>query len=68
VQKCTPQNYKETVVKEQSDANIIVVPEKAVIIVRSDKEIAQAVMAAGPDFAKIHKQHRRDHFILRNSK
>lgn len=54
--------------KEQSDANLIIVPEKAVVIVRSDEEIAKAVMAAGPDFAKIHKNHHRDHYIIRNSK
>jgi len=55
-------------VDEKSNENLIIVPEKAVIIVRSDEEVAKAVMAAGPAFGKIHKNHHRDHFIHRNSK
>ena len=52
----------------KDDTGLIVVPDTAIIVVRSDEEIAKAVMAAGPAFGKIHKQHHLDHFILRNSK
>ena len=34
---------------------VIVVPDKVVVVVRSDAEVAAAIMAAGPDFGKIHK-------------
>jgi hypothetical protein len=33
----------------------IIVPDKAVIMVRTDAEVAAAIMAAGPEFGKIHK-------------
>jgi hypothetical protein len=52
---------------DKDDTGLIVVPDTAVIVVRSDEEIAKAVMAAGPSFGKIHKNHHRDHFILRNN-
>lgn len=52
---------------DKNDTGLIVVPDTAVVIVRSDEEIAKAVMAAGPAFGKIHKQHHRDHFILRKN-
>ena len=51
----------------KDDTGLIVVPDTAIIVVRSDEEVAKAVMAAGPAFGKIHKQHHNDHFILRNS-
>ncbi len=51
----------------KDDTGLIVVPDTAIIVVRSDEEVAKAVMAAGPAFGKIHKQHHSDHFILRNS-
>ena len=54
--------------KTKDSGKILVVPDTAIVIVRSDEEIAKAVMSAGPAFGKIHKQHYRDHFILRNSK
>lgn len=53
---------------DKDDTGLIVVPDTAVIVVRSDEEIAKAIMAAGPTFGKIQKQHHRDHFILRNSR
>ena len=53
---------------DKSDTGLIVVPDTAVVVVRSDEEIAKAIMAAGPDFGKVQKQHHRDHFILRISR
>lgn len=60
-------NKKESPVDTKDDTGLIVVPNKAVEVVRSDEEIAKAIMAAGTDFGKIHKNHHRDHFILRNN-
>jgi len=54
-------------VADKDDTGLIVVPDTAVIVVRSDEEVAKAIMAAGPTFGKIHKNHHRDHYILRNS-
>ncbi len=41
---------------------VIVVPDKAIIVVRTDVEVAAAVMAAGPEFGKIHKSAKGDFF------
>lgn len=54
--------------KTKDSGKILVIPKAAVVVVRSDEEVAKAIMAAGPDFGKIHKNHFNDHFILRNSK
>ena len=37
------------------DRVIIVPTDMAVVVVRTDAQVAAAIMAAGPDFGKIHK-------------
>jgi len=46
-----------------STDEVIVVPDKAVIVVRTDAEVATAIMAAGPDFGKIHKSAKGEFFF-----
>jgi hypothetical protein len=42
---------------------VIIVPDKAVMVVRTDAEVAAAIMAAGPEFGKIHKSAKGDFFF-----
>lgn len=40
----------------------IVVPDKAIVVVRSADQIAKAIMEAGPEFGKINKGAAKDLF------
>ena len=42
---------------------VIIVPDKAVMVVRTDEEVAAAIMAAGPEFGKIHKSAKGEFFL-----
>ena len=42
---------------------VIVVPDKAIVVVRSDAEVAAAIMAAGTEFGKIHKSAKGEFFF-----
>jgi hypothetical protein len=52
---------KGTIIVPTDEA--IIVPERAIVVIRTPEEFAKAVMKADPSFAKIHKSAANDYFI-----